>query len=384
MLRDDDQAIKEVTVFSWWDPRSINTWSNVTYYLIRTLETKGIKVNTVTLSKHHRALLGAGAKVTNVMLSKLYQADIHFSYANSQLSNKMIDLKISHAVKKYHASDVFIMIGFDYNVKKHTDQKVLMFSDWTVAYAIDKFDKRRPIFAEKGVIKRHNQALKEADFAVTLFSDVKDFYLKKEDQINLHYLGNVINSSIVSKPESEAMIHQKIKSNHILFIGRERYKAGLYALMDAIKTMSKSRALTLDVIGMNQISQHLNIPINFHGYLDKSDDEQKSLYYSLLKNAKIIINTTPDWAGFSSMLECMYHATPVIVTKYQSFVGTFGESLNFGYYCDNKPERIAQKIDQIFSLGDEAYGKMALSAYEATLDFTWDSYVDKMLALITK
>src|SRR5215831_14407914 len=43
-------SIREITVFTNGDSGQISTWSNVPYFFIETLKTKGIKVNRVDLN----------------------------------------------------------------------------------------------------------------------------------------------------------------------------------------------------------------------------------------------------------------------------------------------------------------------------------------------
>ena len=95
----------------------------------------------------------------------------------------------------------------------------------------------------------------------------------------------------------------------------------------------------------------------------------------------MFVNTTPKWSAFSASVEAMYFYTPVIVPKYEEFVKTFGESFEGGIYCDNN-EDLSQKIESI--LNSESYERICAKAKELVNEFTWDSYIDKMMLEIKK
>jgi glycosyltransferase involved in cell wall biosynthesis len=81
------------------------------------------------------------------------------------------------------------------------------------------------------------------------------------------------------------------------------------------------------------------------------------------------------------MLESMHHGLPVVVTPYQSFIETFGNDIQFGYYSDNNPQNIAKSLKQIFKMQKDEYKEMSLAAYNATLNYTWGNYVEKFLQI---
>ena len=140
--------------------------------------------------------------------------------------------------------------------------------------------------------------------------------------------------------------------------------------------------LTLDIIGI-EANNFSDLPggITCHGYLDKGDSKERELYYRIFRNARIFINTTPKWSAFSASIEAMYFYTPVIVTPYNEFLKTFGQDIDFGYYCEeNDASLIKNKISSI--LQNKSYKQLCLNANTAVRDFTWDAYVDKMVEKI--
>ncbi len=97
----------------------------------------------------------------------------------------------------------------------------------------------------------------------------------------------------------------------------------------------------------------------------------------------MVVNTTPRWGAFSSMAEAMYFHCPVITTPYPDFVRTFGEQIDFGWYCEPESgEDLRQALRQSFT--QPGYRERCLRAHAAVRDFTWSAYVDKLLALMRR
>ena len=96
--------------------------------------------------------------------------------------------------------------------------------------------------------------------------------------------------------------------------------------------------------------------------------------------ARFIINPSPVWAGYSSIIEAMYFCTPVITTPYKDFVSEFGESIDFGYYIEDFSEiGIGEIIEKMCKTA--CYAEMCKIAHDKVNNYTWDSYVEKILTL---
>jgi glycosyltransferase involved in cell wall biosynthesis len=169
----------------------------------------------------------------------------------------------------------------------------------------------------------------------------------------------------------------------LLFVGSRKYLAGAKCLVSAFDLLIKEYPnLSLDIIGMSD-SDFGNLPngVNCHGYLDKGKDNERGLYYSLLHNAAVFVNTTPKWCAFSAAVEAMYFYTPVIVTPIDELVETFGTNIGFGSYCaDNSVELLCANIRDI--LNHPSYKTLCINAHEAVKQFTWSAYIDKMLEIM--
>ena len=218
-----------------------------------------------------------------------------------------------------------------------------------------------------------------------MFPKSKQFILDHFDNQACYYLGNVINSEQLLNTED--IIQLKQVSNSVIFIGNKKYINGAKSLVNAcnLYNQKNKQSIVVNIIGLTKEELLIedNSSIHFHGYLDKGNKEQSLKYYQLLKEAKVIINTTENWGGFSSMTEAMYHYTPVITTPYSEFVETYGEKLTCGFYASSQ-EELLNSIETIFSADIKQYNQYCYAANDLVKDFTWDNYIERFLKIITQ
>ena len=208
---------------------------------------------------------------------------------------------------------------------------------------------------------------------------------------NIHYLGgNVINDLSGEPVREDEILEKKKNSERILFVGKpDRYKDSAIKLMEAVGMLRKDekyRNLELDIIGIEK-AQLPSVPdfVHCHGFLRKDDKDECKRYYDCLKKAKIIVNPTPKWAAYSSLIEAMYFYTPVIVSPFDDFVQEFGETIDFGRYNrEFSADCIAGNIRNLLESTDADYSGICTRAHEAVKDYTWSRYVDKVLKLCEK
>ncbi|RZJ58464.1 MAG: glycosyltransferase family 1 protein [Hymenobacter sp.] len=366
---------KEVNVFTNGDSSQINTWSNVPFFLTETLLKKEIKVNRIDISPS-KNLEKIFYKIFYRILSNLNK-ETSYTYLRSLIHFKDTKRKVADALKQYPDADVNIFVTFSFSSAGLSTKPIVQFCDWTYSYDIAHFSSRIPDFFERQAIKREDAQIMSADLIFVLFPSITEYMKNRYYGKNIFYLGNVINSLYKVSVND---IQIKSNSNSLLFIGSKKYIAGANALIAAFEIIKPIiPKLTLEIIGIKS-NDFSNLPagITCHGYLDKDITEERELYYNILRNARVFINTTPKWGAFSASIEAMYFYTPVIVTPYSEFLTTFGQDINFGSYCEeNKPKLIKENILNIFQ--DKYYEQLCINANNAVKDFTWDAYVDKML-----
>lgn len=373
------KKINEVTVFTMGDSNRVSTWSNVPYFFTKTLLSKGIKVNSADLSpnrlmqKAFNELVYPILKVMNRNTSvKLYRTGVyHF----------IIKHRIKKVIKRYPQADANIFMTYTISSAGFAKMPTVLFSDWPLEHYLDYFLRRKPDFLEKKCLERENSQIESSDLVISLFPGVVNFMQNRYENKNVYYIGNIINSMVQIK-ESETNYINK-RSNKLLFIGNHKYIEGAQTLIRAFHNLKKKHfKISLHIIGLNKNDFDF-LPENVfcHGYLDKGKELEKETYYKLLEEAKLCINTTPKWGGFSSIIEAMYFYVPVIVTPYLEFTTIFGNEINFGYFCEpNSPDLLEETISKIIDNPD--YPSLCLNAHCAVKDFAWDNYIDHFLRLL--
>ncbi len=375
--------MKTITVLTQGNASSSKTWSNIPYYLVETLKQKGYKVNAVDVE-----VSGWGRFFYDKLFCRLlrhsFLPDTTYSFDRTMSFQRAANKRIEEAVIKFPETDLFISTSFSFLPSKYTDKPCALLCDWTYEYLISHFKGRSPDFFEKKGIAVQDSVIKKADYIFSLFPDVAEHMKRYYPKANISYLGNVINA--LPFDLDLPSLEQRLSSPRVAFVGLSKYKAGLESLMASINLLnSQGISVSLDVIGMASSDFSFEIPpyIRFHGYLEKSDKEQFKKYNSILKGALAFINTTPQWAGFSSSLEAMYYGLPIFTSKYRSFVETFGESIEFGdYSLNNKPDEISSFIQKLLSINKEEYVQLCSRARKMAEPFTWSAYVDKIISKI--
>jgi len=377
----DEKEIKSITIFTYGDSNKLKTWSNVPYYLSHTFEEKGFIVNRVNVEFR---IIGILYNRTIAKLIRVfYKGQSEHSFERARIYDFLVEQKMKAVVKKYKDTDVFISTSFSFSPWKHTNKKTIMFCDWTIDYLFKYFLDREPNPHELDSIMRQKDYIENTDYVVSLFPDITNYMKTVYKNQNIFYLGNVINSKL--NLEVDSLLACKSTSQSILFIGGKKYREGAECLINAFRNLKNNFPdLQLNIIGMTEdLFSHIPTGVNFYGYLNKSDEKDNELYYKLMAEAKVVVNTTPKWGAFSSTVEAMYWYTPVITTPYDSFVETFGKNIDFGYYCvENEVSKLGKFLIDIFELASADYLQLCKNANKNVKDFTWDKFVDEMLKIL--
>lgn len=369
----------EITVYTYGDSNSKATWSNVPFYLTDSFERIGFKVNRINMQPNHMIESAWNRIVLRVI--RLVFPKSTYTFDRTPFFRIFARLKMKFTVKKYPQSEISISTSFSFHPGRYTSEPVVMFCDWTYQYYIAHFLHREPDILERQEIRNQQEMQKSVGLMVSLFPDVKEYIRIHESNKTVTYLGNVINSEKFNP--SSTLISKKYSSNTCVFIGSPKYLPGLLSLLQAVKKLKNNPEIQIDVIGITEDKVPLELRGNnvaFYGYLNKSNGEENAQYYEIVDRAKLFVNTNPEWAAFSATLDVMYHATPVVTSHYRSFVETFGDDLNFGRYCENDPEQLADLISSIFQMNFTEYSEWCQNARKSVEPYTWANYVRKILA----
>lgn len=377
--------MKEVIFFANGDPESAQTWSNVPKCFVDTLRKKGIVVHPVNMTNERvQYLYDTFFRRVLKVLTLWYDNPRYYGYTwlHQWLGNR----RIKKAVATWPQADYcfFINYGF-YNKYSHIPS--LLLSDWTDDISLRRRGKPVARFQKRFCLQQKN-AIEHAEHVISIFPLCTEEMRQLYPTANIHYLGgNVINDLSGEPLQQEEILEQKRQSRSILFIGKpDRYKESAIKLMEAVGLLRNEQAyhdLELDIIGI-QKAQLPNVPdfVHCHGFLRKDREEECKTFYRLLKGAKMIVNPTPKWAAYSSIIEAMYFYTPVVVSPFDDFVQEFGQKIGFGRYNEVfTTEGIADSIRQI--LDADNYTDICTCAHETVKDYTWERYVDKVIELLS-
>ncbi len=374
--------LKEIIFFCYGDSANASTWSNVPYMFTRTLQDKDIKVRRVDIAPDR--YLNAIYNRTIYRLSKLLYPNNFQTFIRTKLFKYLAERKIKRAVNKYNNADYCIFACFDF-VNKYNNIPSLLFSDWTYDIQIARSG-REPYAFERRYSVWQRDAINSAETVVSLFPHCAEAMKNAYPDANIHYLGdNVINLMYDGDIDAAVITERKTESDTILFIGGGKYRDGARMLVRAFEILSEENPqLELHIVGMTDGEAGVRGADRIHcyGYLNKSIKSERATYYRLLSEAKVIVNPTPLWAGYSSIVEAMYFYTPVVVSEYEDFKQEFGEGhIDFGEYIEKyTPESLAGAIRRVIC--NDSYRELCSNAHERVKNYTWDSYIDRLLTLL--
>lgn len=368
--------IKEITVFSEGDSLDLNCWSNVPYCFTKALVNKGININRVNIYSNKYIRKTIWKYIFEPFLSLFYKGNI-YTFEQTRLNRFFIKKRIRKALNKYKNSDLNIYMSYAY--LEESKQPNILFSDWTSEYILKHRLERSPFSIEEKFLKIQRCNIEKADMVISLFPDIANTMREMYDGKTIFYLGqNVINNAYNGNLICSDILSLKKESNILLFIGRKGYIEGAKMLVRVFPSLKKIYPeLELHIIGLSKNDfEKLPDDVICYGYLDKAKDN--ALYYDLLLKARCFVNPTSLWGGYSATVEAMFFYNPVIVSNYRSFVETFGEEIDFGFYVrNNSEEELYSCICKIMNNTD--YEQLCLNAHKNVETFTWDNFVDKFL-----
>lgn len=370
---------KSIYIFTEGDSNELATWSNVPYFLSTTLEKKGYNVIRVDFSVWN--LLKKIWNHTVSPLLDIFYPTHAYQFERTWLYNWFAERKIGNVVKKARNIDLIIIMNFSF-YNKWNNVPTITFSDWSYDYYIRIRCQRKPYFFEKNYIERRSEAFKRNFLIVSLFKQCADYIKNRIPTANVKFLGNNVVNMIQRPPSNyKSVINQKRESYSLLFIGMKKYLSGAQLLVDTFDEIKKVFPnAELHIVGLTKADlKNLTDDIYCYGYLHKDNSKEADVYYGLMQKASVFVNPTEKWAGYSSTIEAMYYYTPVVVSPYEEFVGEFGKQINFGVY--NKvfsKESLATSILSIFNADN--YDELCLNAHNRVKDYTWDNYVERLLA----
>lgn len=369
---------REFIVFAIGDPAKASTWSNVPYFLSKTLEEKGHVVHRADLAPNRPLQLAYDAIIGALRRTGITRTRHYFfrSSFNAWLTQRRIE-RVLRAHPK--ALPIFTTFSFGRNRQR---RPYVQFCDMTFERHLRYFEKRGPNAMEQRTIARERKQIAGAALLVSLFPEQAE-ELKAEHGERVRYYGNVVNTDIAA-PDTQRLLHRDLSRPEVLFIGGSKYKPGLLKLLSVLEDINAARSVPIELHAVGIPRHELLRPIpswtKVHGYLDKSDPEDAARYTALLERCCLFINPMPLWGSFSASCEAMHMHMPVIVSAYPEFTSTFGHDPGAGVLLRTEDDReLAKAINRLLSDPVE-WQSCAKAAHHAVQPFTWGNYVERMLA----
>ncbi len=377
--------VKTIIIFANGDPRKATTWSNVPCCIVRQLEQKDLRVHTVNLF-YHPLQQGYDHVVRKVLRLFLLPFGIHPPYyVHTRLHRWCAERKIRHAVRSFPDACCCLFFSYLFYNRYNTIPSML-FGDWPIPFDLQRKG-RRPSFLYRRVIRQEEEAITHARHVLSVFQLRAVEMQRAYPTAAVRFIGNLfVNNCYGTPPDVNALIHKKRKSGILLFVGKpDRYRHAAQQVVDALALLLSEepwRALQLHIIGMEDQSLTIPpaLPVVCHGYLDKDHREEHAEYYRLLMDARMIINPSPCWAAYSSLVEAMYFYTPVIVSPFDAFTDAFGQTIDFGCYTTPDARQISDHIRYLCDTPN--YPLLCKRAHHHVKDNTCTRFVDELIHLI--
>ncbi len=379
------QQIRTITVFAHGDPRKAATWSNVPRCVVSELERRGFTVHTADLLCHPLQTL-----YDNIVRRLLRLLLLPFAlrppyYVHTRLHHWWGERTIRRTLKRYPDTDSCLFFNYLF-YNRYDDTPTLLLGDWPTGHDLQRKG-QRITFLYHRVIRQEQEAITHADQVVSLFRVRAEEMRQHYPTASIHFVGNAfINNSYEGILHGRSLIQRKSHSPILLFIGKaDRYRKDAQLLGDAFRLLWQDedyRHLQLHIIGMERRDLRLpsHLPVICHGYLNKDRPSENATYYQLLTDARMVINPSPRWGAFSSLIEAMYFYTPVIVSPFDAFTDTFGKEIDFGCYTHPTVDGLAAHIRCLCTT--PRYATLCERAHERVRDCTCQDYVSKLLQLI--
>lgn len=376
---------KEVTVLSEGDATDVNTWSNVPYFLTKAFEDCGYTVNRVNVLENTQSIERFFNR-TITRLIRIFMPKTTYCFRRSFLCSIMMDKIMKDVADRYPNSEFFVSLSFSWNPSKYTDKKCIMMCDWTYQFDIE-YDKKKKIDRlEMHEINRQKRVLESAYSNVIFRTQCRQWVQENLPNVFVYNKGMSVINCGEELQSFENAVSTKIDSNTVVFLGAKRYLSGAKALIHAINELVMDGInIECFYIGItpNDVAEDVEIGTNNHlvGYLNKGIQQDKVLYYSLLRKAKVCINTNEDFISLAAMKEASYFYNPVIISRHIQSETIYGLQDFGGYYSNNDVDSIKRNLLRIFELPAYEYKHMCLLAHEHFKDDSWKSTINQFIQI---
>ncbi len=356
------------------DAEKTTTWSGVPNHFVRELRQEGHVVRCIDLSQV--SYIVPIRVLFNRVIRKILRWLRWIPFEVTRLGIWLAHIWLVRQVRLFGDTDVIFCFSFCIDATG-IGKPVVLIHDWTNGYMQAMFHCRKMTFSEKMGDVNQFRAMRTASKVVCLYPKAADYIRNYVGDIVRYYCNPVNVEKVMNFRER---IKKGVRSRHILLIGGITYLSNVVCVINAAEK-SGVPGVVVDIVGytLRDLSSS-KVRVKCHGYLNKDKKEDCAKYYSLIENARCLINVRRGWGGGSSIAEALYCGLPIIVGDYPDIIGMYGTDESFGYYCKQEDsDALAGIIKKMFELSDEQYIGMCQCAVMKTKDCTYKNLVANII-----
>jgi len=341
-----------IHIFSYGDPRDVNTWSGVPYYIGSGLSENGVKLiysdfSFPRLSKTYNLAISLINRISKRFCDRVFIQ----SFNNGLFGCVFTNLYIFFRTIIYAHVDINLFLTFTYGWSSFSNRTVLL-CDQTYSEAIARavLDSK-PYAFNKARIQSQSLTLKSAKYIFATTQVTISYLINTYGEFRIH--PNPIRFIKIHDSDKDNLVVPIHEDKSIIFVGSDPYYRGLDVLLEAFYILqSEFPKLVLVIIGCGdselilQYKQYTNNIIHYP-YLDKSKEEELALYTKFLKEASLFVMPQRGELLAGAMLESLHFGTPVITTNAKGMNIFIQHDYNGLLLSDSEPYLFAIAIKEL-------------------------------------
>jgi glycosyltransferase involved in cell wall biosynthesis len=376
----------KINVFALGNPRDINTWSNVPYFVCSSLEKHGVEVRGFNLFPQQ----WLSYCLYRLLMKYWYKLVGRFSHFGpwqfmfrSRLNYFFANRNIRKLCLQYHDADANLFLTFSFSSFKHVPTSVIHYCDRAYEQLLDEIG-RRPTRTDRFFIETERENIQHAALVLGLNEACCAYIRSRYRTENVHRLRPGINLETFDKQDPEALITLKEQRKDILFIGRNAHQRGADILIQAFRIFNAANenAFKLHIVGIaRQELADWDEKIEIYPYLRKDDPKELAIYTELLASARLFVMPM-RWGPLPGVIREAHRAcTPVIITKISNSGARVTNEAD-GILVDSlKPEDFAFQMNRLVRDRD-LWREMAMQARRAENGISWDNTAQELIRML--
>jgi glycosyltransferase involved in cell wall biosynthesis len=360
------------------DPFDRRSWSGISYFFFTELQRRGLlhRAFGVEVGQPRRAWLMA---LNFDRSRRLWRRKFHLDVRYREALTTVIGRRIAVADRNHS----FLQIGGMYDVPHLLggQNRCYLYADGNLAVSA-----RNPFASERVSPRRIDQALaferrvyhgQTRIFTMSEYlrnSFVDDFGVPAERVVTI---GGAINLDAIPQP----VAGKRYDTQQLLFVGIDFERKGGWIVLEAFQRLRNQfpRAV-LHIVGPSRLAipPQLQSGVVFHGYLSKSDPQDKAKIEELFRRCVLFVMPSLYEPFGIAPLEAMVHEIPCLVSDGWALRETVRPGQNGATVAVGSVEDLEEKLESL--LGDEAaLERMGKAGREVVLQhFTWGHVVERL------